>query len=1225
MASDLLNPGAPTRQDLEKTGTVLTNQLGLDVSVVRPEIRSAALIARASLAGQRVVGYVDKLGVHQGELQQLAELMLGRDEETPLIARDLERVTEALTVGEDQLRVWVVGCRDPSIAWGLAARILLRYELLPERLTVFATDIDDGVLKRASKGRLSSEEIQALPPGATRFFRRDGDEWRVGSLLRGRVAFARHDLVRTPPFGRLDLILCRSLLTVLTSDATQLAVERMAFALRANGLLLIDPSAGLPSESGIFDPVDRTLGLYRRGPKTQPVPLAPRRSKPAPDPSRSSRQFQGIIDAMVDRPDEAVILVRPDGRLERILHSGPGIVNLRRPWDLQSLGMRLEPSLEGPVLELVRSAGQLESGVRRLGVPRSDGRPVDLSATPISGGESELLLVRIVPVPKPAEESPVVRDLREELRRVRSELEEAVSALEVGNRELAEHVKHLGTANDRLSEARQELLSRNHELEVTQEQLRHRLADLESVGTEAEELFEGAGVAAAFLAPTREVLSFSRAFETMVGVEPHVGCKLSSSWLGSEVDEAIERVLDGDPEVQLEKSIEGRHLLIRVRPRNRGDMREGLVVTLTDLSSVREEKRAEEVRTRQLADLFDTSDDPTLECLATGAITFANRAARALLKLGDGGGFDLLESFAALGTPELTGLHDALQAALHGARRARIGMTFPEMGAVYDVTARPIYVNGRIDRVVVTARDVTELDASQREVRSSRQMLQTVLDSLPAAISVVDDKGIVVLVNAAWRGSGTRGYPGGAARVGSSLLSILREEELSGREEVALVRDHIERVLAREGESEPCRCWMGTEEEGRTFLSTAATPFDYDGRSLTVVVQDDETSIKLAETLRLGIKAKSMHAAKLESLGVLASGVAHDFNNLLVSILSNAGLVLDHTKDSADRECLQDIEQAAERAAGLCQQLLAFSGKGQFQLERVDLGTLVRDSVRLLRTSIDRRTRLNVAATGETPRISGDVGQLRQVFFNLVTNAAEAHGADGGSIEVSVVPERIGAERISRARYCEGAVPGEYVGIRVRDEGGGIPSRILDRIFDPFFSTKFTGRGLGLAAVQGIMSGHRGLLEVETEPGQGTTITAWFPTGTGRRGDARPTVLVVDDEDIVRAAAGRALTRGGFRILEASSGEAALRLVRADAGAIGLVLLDVKMPGQSGEVVYLHLRQLLPSVPVVFTSGLPELPDSSLLSPEENTHFIQKPYRPAQLLEVIRRVGQTPA
>lgn len=1218
MANDLLNPGAPTRKDLERTDTVLTDRLGLDVTVVRPEIRAAALIARASLLGQRVVGYVDQLGTQRAELERLADLMLGREEETPLTPRDLERVVASLAVDAESLRIWVVGCGDAPIVWQLAALILSEHDINPERLTVFATDIDDGVLKLASKGRLRGDAVRLLPTGTARFFSRDGDDWKVGSLLRGRVAFARHDLIRTPPFGRLDLVLCRSLLPVLTADAKQLAVERMAFALRSEGLLLVDPVAGLPSPSGIFDPIDRTLGLYRRGPKAQPVPLGPRRAAASKDPTRASQHFQRIIEAMVDRPEEAVLLVRPDGRLERILRSGPGVVELRRPWDSQPLGMRVDPSLENVVLDLVRSAGQLESRVHRPGVARSDGHPVDVSATPVSG-EAELFLVRIVPVPKREEESPAVIELRRELGRVRSELEEAVSALEVGNRELAEHVKELGTANERLSEARQELLSRNHELEVTQEQLRHRLADLEAVGTEAEQLFEGAGVAAVFLSPAREVLRFSRAFEAMVGTEPHIGCQLPSSWLGREVDEAIERVLDGDPEVELERSVGGRYLLVRVRPRTRGDMRDGLVLTLTDLSSVREEKRAEEVRTRQLADLFETSDDPTLECLGTGAITFANRAARELLHLGDGDGFDLLESFAALGSPDLSGLHDTLQAALHGARRARVGMTLPHVGAVYDVTARPIYVNGTIDRVVVTARDVTELDASQREVRSSRHMLQAVLDSLPAAISVVDDEGVVLLVNAAWRRSGLQRFPGGSAGVGTSLLRILDEEAQEGREESALVHGHISRVLARETEVEPCRYWLSQEPKGRTFLSSAATPFDHDGRSLTVVVQDDETSIKLAETLRLDIKAKAMHAAKLESLGVLASGVAHDFNNLLVSILSNASLVLDQAEDPSDRECLQDIEHAAERAAGLCQQLLAFSGKGQFHLERVNLESLVRDSARLLRTSIDRSLRLNVHATGDTPRVSGDLGQLRQVFFNLVTNAAEAHGGEGGRIDVTVVSARLGAERIARGRYGETASPGEYVGIQVRDEGGGIPSRILDRIFDPFFSTKFTGRGLGLAAVQGIMVGHRGLLEVETEPGCGTAITAWFPTSS-TRSDARPSVLIVDDEDIVRGAASRALSRGGFRVLEASTGDAALRLVRADPGTISLVLLDVAMPGQSGEVVYLHLRQLLPSVPVIFTSGLPELGDSSLLSPEENTHFIQKPYRPTQLLELIRRL-----
>ncbi|MEO9255990.1 MAG: ATP-binding protein, partial [Tepidiformaceae bacterium] len=381
---------------------------------------------------------------------------------------------------------------------------------------------------------------------------------------------------------------------------------------------------------------------------------------------------------------------------------------------------------------------------------------------------------------------------------------------------------------------------------------------------------------------------------------------------------------------------------------------------------------------------------------------------------------------------------------------------------------------------------------------------------------------------------------------------------------------------------------------------------------------------------------------KLESLGILAGGIAHDFNNLLVGILGNAGLALAEVPASSPaRTTLEDIQTAGRRAADLARQMLAYSGKGRFVIQQLALNALVAEMTHLLGVSISKGALLTCNFTTPLPLVEGDATQLRQVIMNLVVNASDAIGDGEGVIKVSTGV--IHAERADLAQaYLAPDLPeGDYVFLDVLDSGSGMTRQTMARIFDPFFTTKFTGRGLGLAAVLGIVRGHRGAIKVTSEPGRGTTFRLLLPATREvpeevaalesnepeRSAEEREqqwrgsgTILVVDDESGVRAVTGRALKRFGFEVIQAADGESGLDCFAERAADIVCVLLDMTMPRMSGEETFLKMHRQWPNVPVILMSGYSEVDTSPGFLDRGLAGFIQKPYDILTLKDTIRTV-----
>ncbi len=394
-----------------------------------------------------------------------------------------------------------------------------------------------------------------------------------------------------------------------------------------------------------------------------------------------------------------------------------------------------------------------------------------------------------------------------------------------------------------------------------------------------------------------------------------------------------------------------------------------------------------------------------------------------------------------------------------------------------------------------------------------------------------------------------------------------------------------------------------------------------------------EMERKLAEAERRALDRRMQESQKLESMGVLAGGIAHDFNNLLTSILGYAGLAQSLLPSSAPgAQYLTDIEKASRRAADLAMQMLAYSGKGQFVIQPLDLGDVVDETTRLLRTDITTRGVSLECRLGEGTRtVEGDITQIRQVLMNLILNAAQAMEPAGGVVEVSVGEELVARDELRHCYVGRELQPGRYVVLRVRDSGCGMNPDVAARIFDPFFTTKTGGRGLGLAAVVGIVRGHRGALSVESRPGEGTRMSVILPPSKRAAvteaesahtlpADGDGLILVVDDEESIRRLTRDLLVASGYQVLTAANGREGVDLFRARAHEIDAVLLDMTMPVMGGVEAFRGMREIRPDIRVVISSGYTEREAVNRFDGDAPASFIQKPYAASELLRQLADV-----
>ncbi len=521
--------------------------------------------------------------------------------------------------------------------------------------------------------------------------------------------------------------------------------------------------------------------------------------------------------------------------------------------------------------------------------------------------------------------------------------------------------------------------------------------------------------------------------------------------------------------------------------------------------------------------------------------------------------------------------------------------------------------------------ELVERKRAEEELRRTEAFLNNVVDNIPYMIFVKDAQDLrFVRVNQT-----------GEALLGQSTASLLGKNDYDFfPEDEARFFEMKDREALTEGRivdipEEPIQT-----PHGQRYLHTKKIPVsDGEGQPKYLLgISEDITERKLEEERQRAFERKLQETQKLESLGVLAGGIAHDFNNLLVSILGNVGLVLvDLEPDSPVREPVEQIKLAAQRAADLTRQMLAYSGKGRFVMQRINLNSVITEITQLLQVSISKNASLKFNLAPNLPPIEGDVTQIRQVLMNLIVNASDAIGDKQGIISLTTGTVYADHDYFMGSFMAPDLPEGQYAYVQVTDDGSGMDKETQQKIFDPFFTTKFTGRGLGLAAVLGIVRGHKGAIKVYSEPGQGSVFRVLLPVKEMPHETEKPlnetlkpkgngTVLVIDDEEVVRNVTKRMLSRIGYNPLLAEDGPSGTEIYKHNKENIVCVMLDMTMPRMSGEETLARLKEINPDVRVLLMSGYSEQEASNRFNGKGVSGFMQKPYTPQDLQEKLSEI-----
>jgi PAS domain S-box-containing protein len=547
-----------------------------------------------------------------------------------------------------------------------------------------------------------------------------------------------------------------------------------------------------------------------------------------------------------------------------------------------------------------------------------------------------------------------------------------------------------------------------------------------------------------------------------------------------------------------------------------------------------------------------------------------------------------------------------------------------------EVNMRRAVIDG-VDRLLVVTRDIQNRRAAEDALRERDELFRLLFERSGDANLLIEG-GLFRDCNAV-----TLGLVG--ARTKDEVLDrhpseLSPELQPDGRRS----RDKADEIIARALQEGSQRFeWTHRRLDGTLFpVEVMLTAIPWLGKPILHVTWRDLTEWRAAEERRLSLEAQVQQAQKLESLGVLAGGIAHDFNNLLTAVLGNLNLAQGALGEAGVAgPYLDSAEAAVLKAASLTQQMLAYSGKGRFVVKRHDLNGLIREMTHLLQVSLPKKAVLRLDLAESLAPFEADGAQFQQVIMNLVTNAADALEDQEGSIVITSGAEVLDARSIAAAFPTQNLVPGPFLTLEVADSGCGMPPAVLSRIFDPFYTTKASGRGLGLSAMQGILRGHHAGLRIHSSPGAGSRFKVYFPAAPGaahlepepaalREGRFQGTVLLVDDEPSIRETLTAALEDMGFQVLAARDGMEALERFTEAPGAIDLVFMDLTMPRMDGREAFVAMRRVAPELRVILTSGYNELESVRDFIGQGLAGFIQKPYTLKALRKVIQESLELP-
>ena len=553
----------------------------------------------------------------------------------------------------------------------------------------------------------------------------------------------------------------------------------------------------------------------------------------------------------------------------------------------------------------------------------------------------------------------------------------------------------------------------------------------------------------------------------------------------------------------------------------------------------------------------------------------------------------------------------------HSTRLRRDGSKVP-----VEVSARVVETS-RGMRLVSYLRDISDRMESESALKKSEERFRVFMESVPAVIFLKDSNSRYLYINSYlmerhdpegdWIGRAT-----GDCIPGISGSMMMETDAITLREGISISTEEI-----------PDRSGALKIYEVHKFRIGMGENPQIGGIAL------DITDRVRAESERKKLEEQLLHTQKLESLGVLAGGIAHDFNNILMAVLGYADLALmDLSSGDPARFSIMEIGKAARNAADLARQMLAYSGRGSFVIETVSINDVIRDMTHLLEISISKNAVIKYHLADNLPMVKVDPTQVRQVIMNLITNASEAMEESSGVISVTTSTMECDTDYLSSVILNESLPEGLYVYFEVTDTGSGMDSDTVSKIFDPFFTSKFTGRGLGLSAVLGIVRSHNGALKVYSEKGCGTSFKILLPAclesmdpvedDVASEGERwmpdTGIVLLVDDEENVRSVGKAMLERFGFTVITACDGREALAIFEDDPDSFSCVVLDLTMPHMDGTETFREMRRVRPDVKVILSSGYNQQDVTDRFIGKKLAGFIQKPYRMGDLLEKLKEV-----
>ncbi|MFO1487547.1 MAG: PAS domain S-box protein [Verrucomicrobiota bacterium] len=828
-----------------------------------------------------------------------------------------------------------------------------------------------------------------------------------------------------------------------------------------------------------------------------------------------------------------------------------------------------------------------------------------------------------------------VMQLESELQGTRESLQTMVEELETTNEELQASNEELLASNEELQSTNEELHSVNEELYSVNAEHEQKIRELAATTADLRNLIAVTHTGIVFIDRQHCIRLFTPGAAQLLNLMPQdVGRPIAHITSRIKGDDIFDDLRLADETRQpLEKAIttaDGAHFLRRITPYHDADKQHnGMVVSFTDITAM---TRVEAEKRTLINAIIDTSPAHKAVIDESGVIQATNRTweqftrTHGLGPQATGIGASYFEACAAIfGDANAAQVTGHIREVLSG-QRERADFDYPcgppNQDQWFWMTVSRFTHNHSVG-AVITHTNITSRKISERALADAASRFRTMHDNMPIGMLTIDDQAIIRHANPS--ALKLLGYPEDEL-VGLHLETCIHEPQRKNHRQhfAAFMKAPMTRIMSG-------RSMLARRKDGSSFAAEIGiSPAEFDGERFIMTFISDVTERNRIADEKLHIQRKLEETAKLESLGVLAGGIAHDFNNILTGILGNTEVAQQQLpKGSPLHPCLTDVITACLRASDLCKQMLAYAGKGRFILQHSDLSALVRETTSLIRLSISKKTSLHLELADGLPRVEIDESQIRQVVMNLVINASESFGDKAGDIHIRTGRARGATDGSGTLMIAHEGAADDFAYLEVEDNGCGISPENLKRIFDPFFTTKFVGRGLGLAAVQGIVRSHKGMLGVQSKVGQGTKFRLLLPCAltTVTESPAPPAapasitrsgrILLVDDEPIVLITSRRILEHAGYQCLTANTGSEAVQLLSTTPDHIDLVVLDLTMPGISGGKTYELMRELRPHLKVILSSGYNENEAIAQFGDGELAGFLPKPVSAQLLLNMV--------